>query len=157
MKNLAHVVFLGVLITTGCATTRFYPVQGPLSAQTPPPVLVGKMTGAFNSGSMSVTLSDGEICKGPWSVVPRPDKSTSTSVAARPDLSAAWDTVYGAGFYVSHVLGAKEYARAAMTGNKGTKLDVEMYKSDSPEKSQIPAIRGVAKDDKENVYKVVVF
>jgi hypothetical protein len=70
-------------------------------------------------------------------------------------LSPAWDTVYGAGFYVSHVLGAAEYAKAALTGNKGTKLDVEMYKPEIPEKGQIPVIRGVAKDDKDNIYKVV--
>ena len=75
--------------------------------------------------------------------------------AASPDnLSAEWDTVYGTGFYVANVLGTRLYARAVLTGNRGTTLNVELYKPDKVENTTIGAIKGVAKDDKGNIYKV---
>jgi len=69
-------------------------------------------------------------------------------------MSAEWDAIYGPGFYVAHVLGARLYARAVLTGNQGTVLNVELYKPDTPENSNVSSIRGVAKDNRENVYKV---
>ena len=47
----------------------------------------------------------------------------STEVAAK-ELSAAWDIVYGSGFYLAHVLGTP-INRATLTGSKGTTLQVE--------------------------------
>src|SRR5579871_2945178 len=122
MKSTLAVALLPLLVLCGCMrTVRFYPVQGPLASQTPPPVLVGKVTGALNSGGFSVTLTDGEVCKGHWSVVPRPSKSSAPTTDAT-EMGAVWDTVYGAGFYTAHVLGAKLYARSELTGDRGTKL-----------------------------------
>ena len=141
----------------GCfAKARFYPVRGPLASQAPPPVLVGKITFAFNSGNISVTLSDGEICKGQWATVPRPETSQSSSTAASTDeMSSVWDAIYGQGFYVAHVLGARLYARALLTGNRGTTLKFEMYKHDEDRTDNVAlGIKGVAKDSSENIYKV---
>ena len=72
-------------------------------------------------------------------------------------MPSAWDTVYGQGYYVSHVLGARLYAQAVATGNKGTVLNVEMYKA-ANEHDVIPAdaVKGVAKDNKDNIYKLVL-
>ena len=152
MKTFSSVVLLSLLVLSGCMrTVRFYPVQGPLATQTPSPVAVGKVTGALNSGSFSVTLSDGEVCKGHWSVVPRPSKSS-----AAPDnseMAAVWDTVYGSGFYTAHVLGAKLYARSQLAGDRGTKLEVEMYRPEGNSGEMTP-IKGVGKDDKGNIYKL---
>ncbi len=157
MKSRLALLLLCVFALSGCATARLYPVQGPLATQTPPPVYVAKMSGAFYSGSFSVVLANGEVCKGRWAQVPRPNSSNAaaTAAAASPDnLSAEWDTVYGTGFYVANVLGTRLYARAVLTGNRGTTLNVELYKPDKVENTTIGAIKGVAKDDKGNIYKV---
>ena len=48
MNMKGFVVLLAVSLMAGCsATLRLYPVQGPLSAQTPPPVFTGKVTGVI--------------------------------------------------------------------------------------------------------------
>ena len=161
MKSHLVVVLSCVSVLAGCsATARLYPIQGPLSTQTPPPVYVAKMTGAFASGDFSATLNDTEICKGRWAQVSRPKASIDTAAAATnppaENMSVEWDTVYGQGFYVAHVLGARLYAKAVLTGDKGTVLNVELYKPDVPDHNNSPAatIRGVAKDNHDNVYKV---
>ncbi|MFI5098652.1 MAG: hypothetical protein ACHQT6_11830 [Candidatus Acidiferrales bacterium] len=158
MKSFLVPLLLCVSTLPGCgATARLYPVQGPLSLQTPVPIYVAKFTGAFYSGNLSVVLADGEVCKGRWATLPRPNTSsdaTAASAASANNLAAEWDTVYGTGFYVAHVLGARLYARAMLTGSRGTLLNVEMYKSNNVENTTVDAIKGVAKDDKGNIYKV---
>jgi len=149
------VLLLGISVMLGCSHAyRFYPVQGPLSTQTPAPVLVAKLTGALSSGSISVVLSDGEVCKGRWAEVPRVQvpKGANTGSAPASSMSSVWDIVYGSGFYVSHVLGARS-ARGAASGNRGTVLNVEMYAT--PEGEHAFVIKGVATDNKDNIYKVV--
>ena len=140
----------------GCSHTyRFYPVQGPLSAQTPLPVLVAKLTGAISSGNISVVLSDGEVCKGHWAEVPRAKVPKGANTASAPEangMSSVWDTVYGSGFYVSQVLGSTN-ARAVASGDRGTILNVELHATPEGEKTLI--VKGIAKDNKGNIYKVV--
>jgi len=71
-------------------------------------------------------------------------------------MSSVWDTVYGSGFYVSHVLGARFYAQAVASGNQGTVLDAEMYRPvGEHESNPLNAIKGVARDNKDNIYKLV--
>ncbi len=70
-------------------------------------------------------------------------------------MSSVWDTVYGSGFYVSHVLGTRLYVQAVIPGNRGTVLNLEMYRSDEKEPNSVSAIKGVAKDNKDNIYKLV--
>jgi hypothetical protein len=157
MKRTLVLLLLGISTLSGCATARLYPVKGPLSSQTPAPVYVANVKGAFHSGSFTVTLADGELCKGNWEVVRRPKNSKeSAAMSSVPanNMSAEWDTVYGPGFYVAHVLGAPLYARATLTGTKGTILDVEMYKPNNEENTTTAAIKGVAKDNKDNTYKL---
>jgi len=159
MKDKLCLILLGIFSMLGCSqTVRLYPVQGPLSAQTPLPVLAARLTGALTSGDMSVVLNDGEICKGRWAQV-RPQTTIGAGTASVPasDMSAVWDSVYGSGFYVSHVLGARAYARAVMSGNRGTVLDVEMYRREGKHADNAAgAITGVARDNKGNVYKVTL-
>jgi hypothetical protein len=145
---------LALSLMAGCsATFRLYPVQGPLSAQTPLPVFPGKVTGVLNSGNVSFTLLDAEVCKGLWTrVVPLNAASGKTSQPSS-GMSSVWDTVYGSGYYVSHVLGAKLYAQAAITGSRGTVLRVEFYRP-NPGSGQVHLF-GVAKDSKDNIYKLV--
>jgi len=112
------------------------------------------MTGAISSGSISVVLSDGEVCTGRWAEVPRLQvpKGANTAIAPADNMSSVWDTVYGSGYYVSHVLGARS-ARGTISGNRGTVLNVELYAT--PEGEHTFVIKGVAKDNKDNIYKVV--
>jgi hypothetical protein len=158
VKVKLWVLLLGISIMLGCSHKyRFYPVQGPLSAQTPLPVLVAKLTGSFpfTSGNISVVLGDGEVCKGHWAQVPRvkvPKGANTTSAPDSNGMSTVWDTVYGSGFYGSHVLGSTN-AQAAASGDRGTVLNVEMYAMPEGDKNII--VKGIAKDNKGNIYKVV--
>ena len=156
MKVKLCFLLLGISIMLGCSHTyRFYPVQGPLSAQTPLPVLVAKLTGAISSGNISVVLSDGEVCKGHWAEVPRAKVPKGANTASAPEgngMSSVWDTVYGSGFYVSQVLGSTN-ARAVASGDRGKILNVELHATPEGEKTLI--VKGIAKDNKGNIYKVV--
>jgi hypothetical protein len=63
VKIRLFLVLLAISTTLGCAahTARLYPVQGPLSAQTPAPVLIAKISGTFTPGDIFVTMPDGEV------------------------------------------------------------------------------------------------
>ncbi len=162
MKIKLGFLLLGISMMFGCTrTARFYPVQGPLTSQTPLPVPVAKVTFGVNPGNLSVVLTDGEICRGRWQVVPRgqvPTGATATGAPATISMQSEWDTVYGAGFYVAHVLGARFYARTTATGDRGTVLNVEMYRPENVEEggNLIAVVKGVAKDNKDNIYKLVL-
>ena len=71
-------------------------------------------------------------------------------------MPSAWDAIYGQGFYVAHVLGAKYYARTKAMGNRGTILNVEIYRPENAQGSLEAATKGVAKDSAGNIYKIVL-
>lgn len=107
---------------------------------------------------MTVVLADGEVCKGHWATVPlHPVAKAGATASTAPDsnMSSVWDTIYGSGFYVSHVLGQRLYVQAVIPGNRGTVLKVEMYRSAGGEPNLLREIKGVAKDNKDNIYKLV--
>jgi hypothetical protein len=125
------------------------------------PVPVAKVTFGINPGNISVVLNGGEVCKGRWVVVPRGQVSKGAVAADAPTtigMQPEWDAVYGPGFYVAHVLGARFYARVTATGERGTVLNVEMYRPENVEEggNLIAAVKGVAKDNKDNIYKLVL-
>lgn len=145
---------------TGCislsAPGAFSPVRGPLSQQSAlPPAYTAKMSGLL-SGTISVNLPNGEVCTGPWSFVsktPPASSGLSAGAAAPMDAAADWDFVYGPGFYVAHVVGNQLYARATLTGNMGTVMYVEM----SNETNTRGNTKGVAEDNKGNLFKISVY
>jgi hypothetical protein len=158
MKSRLALLLLCLPVLSGCtATARLYPVQGPLAAQTPSPVYVAKMTDGLHAGNFSAVLSDGEVCKGRWEIVARPKTSgapVSANDTAKPNLASEWDIVYGPGYYVAHVLGSRLYGRAVVSGDRGTVLNVEIYKPDTSKDATVSSIKGVAKDNNSNIYKV---
>jgi hypothetical protein len=160
VKMRLCLILLGILSTLGCTrTARFYPVQGPLVSQTPLPVPTAKVSFGINPGNLSVVLTDGEVCKGHWVPVKRgevPARTDSAPGSTAIAMQADWDAVYGAGFYTAHVLGSKYYARTTATGDRGTVLHVEMYRPENAEGNLIAAVKGVARDNRENVYKLVL-
>ncbi|MGH9688799.1 MAG: hypothetical protein ACRD5K_17085 [Candidatus Acidiferrales bacterium] len=142
---------LSALLMCGCVYhAKFYPVQGPLAAEKPVPIASARITGS-NSGGILLTLPDGEVCQGRWRAVSTP---------ATSPLQSDWDSVYGNGFYVAHVLGAELYAQATLSGNRGTVLQLEVYRSEStgdPGHDQRGPVRGVAQDNHGNTFKVAEF
>ncbi|MGD0426320.1 MAG: hypothetical protein ABSC10_06340 [Candidatus Acidiferrales bacterium] len=156
MKNQLFFVLLAIVVMSGCASGRLYPVQGPLAAQSPIPVYTAKFSGPFSSGHVSVVLAGGEVCKGSWSAAPSVPSAADAGSATTPATSGTaslWDTVYGPGFYQAHVLGTRIYMRATPDCNHGTTLTVEMFRA-ADSNGNVSAIRGVAQDNKGNIYKV---
>jgi hypothetical protein len=152
-KSLLAVFSLFILIGCFSARVLMYPVDGPLSTQRPLPVVRAKKTGLM-SGTFSLVLPGGEVCQGPWSLV-RPvngqhSEGQSESSSER-DLSGAWNSIYGAGFYVANVLGARQYGRAKLIGNRGSIVFLEMY---CGEVKNAPVL-GVAQDNDGNTFKVI--
>jgi hypothetical protein len=80
-------------------------------------------------------------------------KSASAGSPGGSKAPARWDGVYGAGYFTAHVLGSKDYARATLTGSKGTVLNVEL----SNENDTRGNTKGVAADNNGNVFKVSVY
>jgi len=133
------------MMLCACALTRtgyLHPVKGPLSTQQPPPVYAATASGIL-SGEITVKLPDGEICKGSWAFVPGSSPGSA--------LAPAWDVVYGSGFYVSNVLGSKLYAHSGLSGDRGTHLELEIYKASNTERDPL---LGVAEDQDGNIFKV---
>jgi hypothetical protein len=152
MKLSIIAVVVTATMLSGCILSvpgGFSPVQGPLSNQSPIPTYSATISGLF-SGTVSVVLDNGEVCTGPWELASK----TPPATAATPiDMAADWDSVYGAGYFAAHVLGNKLYARATLTGSKGTVLHVEF----SNESNTRGSTKGVAADNKGNVFKVSVY
>ena len=141
---------------SGCSVAlRLYPVQGPLAAVAPAPVYVGKFSvyKNFHSGTVKAVMDGGETFRGTLTLVRNnPKKAPGAADGAPPmadGMKAAWDSVYGDGYYVAHVLGGVQYGRASLIGSKGTTLQMEIHNTESGQ------AKGVAKDDKGNLYKVV--
>ena len=149
-------------ILCGCyRDAHLYPILGPLAAQTPPPIFSAKLTGVINSGSLTAKLGNGEVFSGPWQAQSAKQIANQSNAGIAPpfNLSAAWDAVYGPGFYTGHVLGSHLFARTSLTGKQGGILQVEMISQPGidgadPRSLSAPVITGVAKDDKGNIYKM---
>lgn len=134
---------------------RLYPVQGPATAQTPPPNFNAKLT----AKTISLTQTGGETFQGPWKTVtityanPKAP-GTPSSYPPQPNLAFAWDVVYGQGFFLANILGSKDVGQATLTGSNGTVLQIEFQ----ADKLGLPVenIFGVAVDNKGNIYKMVL-
>jgi hypothetical protein len=150
------------MVLAGCASARLYPLKGPLSTQTPPPVLKGTMSGAFFSGSFKVTLPGGELCQGHWATVSRDNLATASpaEAALNAEMASIWDMVYGYQFYTGQVLGSKYHVKGVLTGTKGSTVNVELYKP--PEdvgenlRTSVENIKGIAKDSNGNIFKIAL-
>lgn len=122
----------------------FSPVHGPLADLKPTPSYPAQMSGAL-SGEIRVSLPGDGSCTGPWSLRSSQQQSF--------DLAAAWDQVYGQGYYTAHVLGVREFVRTTLKCSVGTVVRTEL----SNEKNKRGNTWGVAEDDHGNVFKVSVY
>lgn len=145
MKTLITYITL-VLLVTGCTTTAsLYPVKGPLSEQKPLQVLTAHVDGIMgNTGSISLTMPDGELCKGKWS------SAAGMAVGyGTVNLFSQYGSVFGSGFSVANQPGVNR-GEAIIVGNKGTIIEVEFYTGSGTANGF-----GLAKDNHGNIYKVL--
>jgi len=149
---------VGIFVLVGCsATFHLYPVHGPITGQSPIPVIEAHITGpASQLGAISLVLPDGEACQGTWlqdiATVPSPG-AQPTSRSGVMDLSIVWDDVYGAGYYLAKVVGARNFGHAVLKGVRGTIIKISFLYY-QPGNAVIEVARGVANDDKGNIYKL---
>jgi len=157
----AALFLLGCTTPIAYTTSYLFPVRGPISTEKPVPVIpvavdndypvvspanLGPMTGV-----LSFSLPDGETFKGRWSREAYINSDPATLAQQRAtDIQPAWDSVYGEGYYIANVLGSLIHARAVLKGSKGTTIQIE-FNSAQPWPT-----RGVAVDDKDNIYKLVI-
>lgn len=137
---------LGVMLGACTLAVRgsFSPVRGPLAEIKPAPNYSARMTGAL-SGEIAVAIPTDGSCAGRWSLLGSQQQSF--------DLSSAWDQVYGAGYYTAHVLGVREFVRTTLNCTGGAPIRIEV----SNEKNTRGNTRGVAEDDRGNIFKVSVY
>ena len=156
MKKQSSVllVLLGLLIMAGCATTAtLYPVQGPLAQQASVQTIEARVDGIMgNSGKITLTMPDGEVCKGRWSSV-APAFTTYSSAQASGSVSSGlanvWASVYGNGFAIGNVAGVNR-GQAVLMGTRGAVIQVEFLTGSGTANGY-----GVAVDNKGNTYKVL--
>jgi hypothetical protein len=157
MKSIIRLFLVScAVILSGCSlsvTAKLYPVQGPLSEQKPIPVLRARvMDVQRNSGDVTLTLTDGEVCTGSWSSL-APQQVSMTSISGRGQITSgiqtAYTTVYGTGFTVSNVPGVNR-GTAYLVGDRGTTIEVEFFTG-----SGTASGNGVAIDSKGNIFKVI--
>jgi hypothetical protein len=134
--------------STGAFGQKLYPVSGPATTVTPPSVIAVKFGFGIRSGKISLVLANGESFQGSWksvtaSAINPKSPGTPTSYPPQPNLSFAWDAVYGTGDFAAHRLGGI-LAQAILTGSQGTVLQVEFRNP-----------WGVTVDNRGNIYKMV--
>jgi hypothetical protein len=95
MKTNITLILLFAAILAGCSTTaHLYPVEGPLSKETPLPVLSAKIDGVSGySGNITLTMPDGEKLTGRWSADPHLHRGEAI-------ITGSKGTVVKAEFYV---------------------------------------------------------
>jgi hypothetical protein len=143
-------VLLATVFATlgGCAVMvpgHLYPVQGPLSKESTPPVYTATLNGGvLPSGSITVHLAPGISCPGDWKAVSRDDPTAR-------QMSVEWDEVYGSGYFVANVLGKRTFARSVLTCTNTEKLDLEFLVVEPGNPSSIV---GVVSDGTGNIFKL---
>jgi hypothetical protein len=127
----------------GCAAgpIHLYPIDAPTAGQSPKPILSGTIIYVALTATISFHLPDGEKFSGPCAF--------GSPAGVNDDLKAAWDSVYGQGDYLAHVVGSPTHCTARLTGSKQTTFRLEAYNetADTP-------LKGIAEDSNGNLYKV---
>ena len=132
----------------GCAVMvpgHLYPVQGPLSRESTPPIYTATLNGGIlPSGSITVHIADGITCPGDWKAISRDDPTAR-------QMSVEWDEVYGSGYFVANVLGQRTFARSVLTCANAEKMNLEFLVVEPGKPS---STIGVVSDGRGNVFKL---
>src|ERR1700722_1751153 len=74
---------------------HLYPVQGPLSKESTPPIYAVTLNGSFlPTGSITVHMAPTITCPGDWKAIAQDDPTAR-------QMSVEWDEVYGSGYFVA--------------------------------------------------------
>jgi hypothetical protein len=125
----------------GLGIIQLYPVESAAPGQPPKPILRGTITYVTAFATVSFKGPDGEKFSGPCTF--------GSAAGVNDDLKAVWDSVYGQGDYLAHVVGSPTHCTAKLNGTKGTIFRLEAYN----ETAQTP-LKGIAEDSNGNIYKV---
>ncbi len=132
----------------GCAVMvpgHLYPVEGPLSKESTPPIYTATLNGGIlPSGSITVHIAAGITCPGDWKAISADDPTAR-------QMSVEWDEVYGNGYFVANVLGKRTFARAVLICNNAEKMNVEFL---VVEPGNASSTVGVVSDSAGNVFKL---
>ena len=97
-----------------------------------------------NSGSITLTMPDGETCTGQWSSAAGMSVSHSSGT-----LFSQYGSAYWSGYSVGNKPGENR-GQAIIIGDRGTVIEIEFYTG-----SGTASGFGLAKDNKENIYRVL--
>jgi hypothetical protein len=124
---------------------HLYPVKGPIAEGEAPPVISGSGSASFPGGEQSFVFPDGERFSGKFLMLTPRQSEVS-------DLATTWDSVFGTGYYVAHVLGSSAWhGGATISGSNGTSLQLEEIREHEEDQ-----VVGVAKDSKGNLFKIAL-
>ncbi|MCW1914748.1 hypothetical protein OJ996_14265 [Luteolibacter sp. GHJ8] len=144
------------LVLASCSITitgNLYPVDGQLSKTVPVPVIPLKIHNVErNSGTVDMVLPSGEICKGHWSVAaPRMvgTASTTASGSISSGLDSAFISMHGSSFINVARPGVNK-GQAMLVGDRGSVIECAFLVG-----SGTASGYGTAKDNKDNVFKVI--
>ena len=129
----------------GCAASaiHLYPVDASIAGQPPKAILSGTIIYVGPTATISFHLPAGEKFSGPCTF--------GSAAGVNDDLKATWDSVYGQGDYLAHVVGSPTHCTAKLTGSKQTIFRLEAYNetADTP-------LKGIAEDSTGNIYKLAL-
>jgi hypothetical protein len=135
-------------LLAGCSASQvvtFYPVKGPLSAQTPLPVAKAAAEGITgNTGPLTMVLASGETCSGQWSSAAPQQMQVSTG-----NLFSTYGALAGYSMTAGNVPGV-DRGEAFMSCDRSTKIEAEFFTGSGTANGY-----GVAKDSAGNVYKML--
>jgi hypothetical protein len=140
--NLALAIAAFALAAAPSHAQQLDPVKGPMALQAPGPFYEGsKGDGPYTYSIKSETLKG----KPEWATAPAADaQAAADSNSPQQNLAAAWDLVYGPGYYASNIAG-KKILQGTFTGDKGTTLQVQ----------SLDNFVAVGEDNRGNLYKIV--
>jgi hypothetical protein len=143
MTPRSFILIAFVFVSSACAVggIHLYPVETSSAGQPQRPILSGTVIYVGPSATMSFQLPDGEKLHGPCTF--------GSAAGVNDDLKEPWDSVYGPGDYLAHVVGSPAHCTATLTGSKGTVFHIESYN----ENAGTP-LKGIAQDSKGNLYKL---
>jgi hypothetical protein len=153
MKQIILIAFMSLL--TACSTkVSFFPVSGPLSQAKLSQPIVATADGIWgNTGKLTLTLPNGEVCNGRWSSVAPTVSSANVgmgSVSLSNSMASTWGTVYGTGFSVGNAASVNR-GEAMLICSNSTTIQVEFFTGSGTANGY-----GVAKDSNGNTYKVLM-
>jgi len=155
MKPIRLFFAFGMLASlASCSiTANLYPVEGPLSKVVPLPVIPAVVSNVTSdSGPIELTMPDGEVCKGRWSVVAPKFAAVgthSTTGTVSSGIDQAFLRVHGTSV-VRGIQPGINRGQAMVTGTRGTVMEVAFLVG-----SGTASGYGVATDNHGNVYKLL--